>query len=325
MNSNNVIFGMENTKKIAEEISKITNIKLSEAIETTFADGEVSYQSKTTVRNSDVFIVASTSKPVNDNIMKLLIFIDSLKRASAKSINVIFTYYGYARQDRKSKGRQPITAKLVANLLETAGVNKIIAVDLHNPSIQGFFDIPVDDLRGQYVLAETIKKYRNNFSIVSPDHGGAVRARVLSELISSDIEIAIIDKRRTGPNQSEVLGLIGNVENKNVVIIDDMIDTGGTILSAAKTLKEKGAKTVIISATHGLFSRGFDIFQNNQYVEKVIVTNSIYNDEITEEKYSKLQVVDLSPFLSKVLLNQIHSDSISEFYDEIKKKLKEMK
>ncbi|MGV2392559.1 UNVERIFIED_CONTAM: ribose-phosphate pyrophosphokinase [Campylobacter lari] len=274
---NVMIFGMSNCQKLTAEIAKSINIEVSNLTVTQFADGEIMPVSNTAVRGKDVYIVASTSKPVNNNIMELLLFIDSLKRASAKSITVALTYYGYARQDRKAMGRQPIGAKLIADLLQVAGVNKIIAVDLHNVAIQGFFNIPIDDLSGQFPLAKAIKETKTKFTVVSPDHGGTIRARTLAELISDSIKICIIDKRRTGTNQTEVMGLIGDINNQNAVIIDDIIDTGGTIIKAADTVIKNGAKKVIIAATHGLFSKGFDMFENHPGIEKVIITDSIDN------------------------------------------------
>jgi len=245
--SKTVLFALPNVEDLGQKVANKLKIKLSKISRTEFADGETLLKANDTVRSKDVFVLSSNARPVNQNIMELLIFIDSLKRASAKSITVVISYYGYARQDRKAAGRQPIAAKLVADLLEKAGATKVIALDLHNPSIQGFFNIPVDDLKGQYVLAPEIKKV-GRFTVASPDHGGAVRARILAELISNSVDIAIVDKRRTGPNKSETLGILGNVKNRNVVIIDDIIDTGGTIIKAAKALKKAGAKKVLLSA-----------------------------------------------------------------------------
>ncbi|VEU76631.1 ribose-phosphate pyrophosphokinase [Mycoplasmopsis columbina] len=316
MNSKNVIlFGMPNCIPLAEKISKKLNIKLSHITKTTFADGETMLVSDDKVRGQDVYVVASTSRPVNQNVMELLLFIDSLKRASAKSINIVLTYYGYARQDRKENGRQPIGAKLIADLIQTAGASKIVAVDLHNPAIQGFFNIPIDDLRGSYTLAKAIKASKDDFTVVSPDHGGTVRARKLAELISETLKISIIDKRRVGTNQTEVMGLIGNVQNENAVIIDDIIDTGGTILKAVDTLKANGAKKIVVAATHGLFTKGFEMFENNPNVEKVIVTDSIDNSELAN-KFSKLHIVSLDNFLSGVIKCHIEGDSISKLYQQ---------
>ncbi|TNK81708.1 ribose-phosphate pyrophosphokinase [Mycoplasmopsis pullorum] len=318
MNKKDVIlFGLENSIKLAEKISDLLEIPLTPIEKTIYADGEIMMVSTKTVRNKDVFVVANTSRPVNENIMELLLFIDSLKRASAKTITVCLSYYGYARQDRKASGRQPIGAKLVANLLQTAGATKLICVDLHNPSIQGFFDIPVDDLRGQYTLAKAVKETGKKFTVVSPDHGGTVRARKLAELIADTVKISIIDKRRVGVNQTEVMGLIGDIEGQNAVIVDDIIDTGGTILKAVDTLKKHGAKDIIVAASHGIFSRGFDAFENNPNVTMVIVTDSIDNSKLAE-KYSKLKIVSLADFLSDVINVSIKGESISNLYLESK-------
>ncbi|WP_027121450.1 ribose-phosphate pyrophosphokinase [Mycoplasma leonicaptivi] len=317
---NTVLFGMYNTEKLAQKISDLIKIPLSKVVRTVYADGETMLVSEPTVRDKDVFIIASTSRPVNQNIMELLLFIDSLKRASAKSINVILSYYGYARQDRKASGRQPIGAKLVADILQTAGVTKVTCVDLHNPSIQGFFNIPVDDLKGQYPIATALKETGEKFTVVSPDHGGTVRARKLAELIADTVQICIIDKRRTGVNQTEVMGILGNIENQNAVIIDDIIDTGGTILKAVETLKANGAKKVIVAATHGIFTKGFELFENHPDVEKVIVTDSIDNYEL-QAKFKKLHIVSLADFLSKVINASLTGQSISEIYLEYKKEI----
>lgn len=312
-----MLFGMSNSLNLAQKIAKKLKIELTPITKTVFADGEMMLVSEQTVRNKDCYIVASTSTPVNDNIMQLLLFIDSLKRASAKSITILLSYYGYARQDRKAAARQPIGAKLVAELLQTAGATKIIAVDLHNPAIQGFFDIPIDDIRGQYTLAKAIKKYADNFTVVSPDHGGTVRARKLAELISDDLKICIVDKRRIGTNQTEVMGLIGDIEDQNAVIIDDIIDTGGTILKAADTLKKHGAKKIVIAATHGIFTKGFDSFENNPIIDKVFITDSIDNSAWTS-KYKKIQIVSLDEILSKVIEYSTKSESISQLYVNLK-------
>ncbi|KKB26661.1 Ribose-phosphate pyrophosphokinase [Mycoplasmopsis meleagridis] len=313
---NVIIFGMPNCLSLAEKIANRLNLSLSEIKKTTFSDGESMLVSTKAVRGKDAFIIANTSKPVNDNLMDLLLFIDSLKRASVHSITVVLTYYGYARQDRKERGRQPIGAKLVADLLQVSGANKIIAVDLHNPAIQGFFNIPIDDLRGSYTLAKAIKKSKYDFTVVSPDHGGTFRARQLAELISKTVKIGIIDKRRIGTNQTEVMGLIGNVKNQNAVIIDDIIDTGGTILKAVHTLKENGAKKIIVAATHGLFTKGFDVFEKDETIEKVIITDSIDNTYLSS-KYSKLEIVSLDSFLSKIIECHINGTSISEVYENL--------
>ncbi|NQZ29347.1 MAG: ribose-phosphate pyrophosphokinase [Mycoplasmatales bacterium] len=317
-NNETRIFAMENSEVLGKKIADILDIELSTIEKTVFSDGEILVQSTNTVRNKDVFIIASTSTPVNDSIMELLLFIDSLKRASARHITVVNTYYGYARQDRKAKGRQPIGAKLFADLLETAGATKVIGVDLHNPSIQGFFNIPVDDLKGQFVFAPEIKKL-GKFSVVSPDHGGAVRARVLAELVADTVQVAIVDKRRTGPNQSVISGILGDVKDKNCVIIDDMIDTGGTIIKAAEELKRQGAKKILIAATHGIFSKGFKHFEESDAIEQVLITDSIAN--VRNIKSKKLKVVSLDTFLAKIIKATVDGTSVSTIYEQIQNKL----
>ncbi len=312
------LFAMESAELLGQQIAQELGIELSKINKTVFADGEILVQPAETVRNKNVYIVASTSTPVNDNIMELLLFIDAIKRATAKKIIVINTYYGYARQDRKAKGRQPIGAKLFADLLETAGVDKMIAVDLHNPSIQGFFNIPVDDLKGQYVFAPEIVN-TGKFSVVSPDHGGAVRARVLAELVADTVEIAIVDKRRTGPNQSTTSGVLGDVKGHNCVIIDDMIDTGGTIIKAAAELKKNGAKKILIAVTHGIFSKGFQQFDECADIDEVLVTDSIQS--VREIKSNKLKIVSLAKLLTKTIRANADGTSVSEIYEDIQKKL----
>jgi ribose-phosphate pyrophosphokinase len=311
------LFALESAIELGKKISKKINVPLTEVVKTEFLDGERLLVSQETVRNKDVFIVASMGHPVNDNFMDICLFLDSLKRASAKGITLVLTYYGYARQDRKAKGRQPIGAKLVADFLQKAGATKIIAVDLHNSSIQGFFDIPVDDLRGQFVLADKIIKTGKKFTVASPDHGGAVRARILAELISDTIEIAIVDKRRTGPNEAEVMNVLGNVKNKNIVLVDDMIDSGGTIIKATKALKLAGAKQIIVAATHGLFNKGFEMFEECKDIDKVIITDSI-GKVYDFKKFKKLEIVSLDDFLGNIILAVNEEKSISAVYENVK-------
>ncbi|MBZ4212912.1 ribose-phosphate pyrophosphokinase [Mycoplasma sp. U97] len=322
-NNNALLFGMPNCQRLAQKISKIIGLPLTNLTVTKFADGEIMPVSDEAVRGKDVYIIASTSRPVNNNLMELYLFIDSLKRASAKSINVALTYYGYARQDRKASGRQPIGAKLVADFLQTAGASKIIAVDLHNAAIQGFFDIPIDDIRAQFTLAKAIKESHEEFIVVSPDHGGTVRARALAELLSNDIKISIIDKRRVGTNKTEVMGLIGEVKDQNAVIIDDIIDTGGTIIKAAETLKANGAKKIVIAASHGIFSKGFEMFEQNPAIEKVIITDSIDNYDLAKN-FKKLEVVSLDYFLGNIINCSIKGTSISKLYDKFTNEIKQI-
>ena len=315
------LFAMNGSHKLGEKIAKELGVDLDKMNRTVFADGEIIVSAEKTVRNKDVFVVASLSKPVNDNIMELLLFIDSLKRASARTITLAIPYYGYSRQDRKTSGRQPIGAKLLADILQAAGATKIIAVDLHNPSIQGFFNIPVDDLKGQYILAPVVKN-AGKFTVVSPDHGGAVRARILAELVSDSIQIAIVDKRRTGANISEISGILGDVKGQNVVIIDDMIDTGGTIIKAAKALKEVGAKKIIVAATHGLFSRGFEEFDKSEHIDKVLISDSIETVYNIKSTTNKLEIISLSDFMAKAIQATTEAKSITEIYSGMKKNFK---
>ncbi|MCK5866834.1 MAG: ribose-phosphate pyrophosphokinase [Mycoplasmataceae bacterium] len=309
---------MPNVEDLGLRISKEIEIPLTKIKYIKYADGETMLSSERTVRNKNVFVIASTSMPVNDNYMELLLFIDSLKRASAKTITIAISYYGYARQDRKAKGRQPIGAKMIADLLKKVGATKIIAVDLHNPSIQGFFDIPLDDLKAQYILAPEIKK-SGKFTIASPDHGGAVRARVLADIISNSVDIAIVDKRRTGPNESKVMGVLGRVKGNNVVILDDMIDTGGTIIKAAEALKNAGANKIIVAATHGLFNNGFELFDNCDEISSVIVTDTV--PAIRKLKGKKLKIVSVSGIISTAIRATAEGKSISEAYAKMKKKM----
>lgn len=315
---NNIkLFGMPNSEILARKVSEISKIKLTKVKKTSFSDGEIIIHSTETVRNAHVFIICNTSS--SESIIETLLFIDSVKRASAKEIIVINSYFGYSRQDRKSKQREPIGARLMANIFETAGVKKLITVDLHNPSIQGFFNIPVDDLRWSISLASHLKKNDDmKFSIVSPDHGGAVRARVLAELISHTVRIAIVDKRRTGPNTSEIMGILGNVKGKNIIIIDDIIDTGNTILKAAEALKNEGAEKIYIAATHGLFTKSFQPFEESEFIDKVLISDSI--EKVHNIQSSKLVIISLAPFIADVIKAYIESQSISQIYQKIKEK-----
>ena len=294
-----ILFGLENQRELAQKVANNLKIKVTNISKTVFSDGEMLVKSSETVRNKKVYVICSLCS--HDSIIELLLFIDSLKRASAGNIVVISTYMSYSRQDRKASQREPIGAKLIARLLETSGVNKLITFDLHNPSIQGFYDIPVDDLRWMYPLTQSLLKEEKKmkFTIVSPDHGGAVRARRLAELITKEIKIAIVDKRRTGPNVSEIVGLLSDVKDKNCIIYDDIIDTGGTIIKAANYLKEKGAKKIYIAATHGLFSKGFDILEKAESVDLVCVSDSI--PTVKNIKSKKLKIISLENMISKAI------------------------
>lgn len=307
-----VLFGLSSQIELSKAVAKNLKTNLTNTITTTFSDGEILIKSSETVRNKNAYIICSIDS--HNALMELLLFVDSLKRASASKIVVIATYLAYSRQDRKASQREPIGAKLIAKLLESAGVNKIITFDLHNPSIQGFYDIPVDDLRWNYPLTMNLlsEEKKMKFTIVSPDHGGAVRARRFAELITKDIKIAIIDKRRTKPNVSEIVGLLGDVKNKNCIIIDDLIDTGGTIIKAAEHLKNNGAKKIYIAATHGIFSKGFDMFDKNESIDKVLISDSL--PKVKNIKSNKIKIISLEKMISKVIEIDYNSKSMIELY-----------
>ncbi len=305
------LFSLGSNQEIAEEISNYTNIPLAECVVSTFADGEVNVNIEETVRGHHVFVVQSTNKPVNDNYMTLLIMIDALKRASAKSINVIMPYYGYSRQDRKARSRQPISAKLMADLIQTAGASRVITMDLHASQIQGFFNIPIDNMVAFPTIADYFcgKKFEDAV-VVSPDHGGATRARKLAQALS--VPMAIIDKRRPAPNVAEVMAIIGEVKNKTCIIIDDMIDTAGTLTVAAKALKEAGAKEVYASCTHAIFSGPAVDRINNSVLEEVVVTNTIQLPQ--DKKSPKVVPLSVSELFGQAVLNIIYDRPLSGLF-----------
>ncbi len=307
------LFGLSANKKLAEEISKICEIPLSRIDLSRFADGEIGINLEETVRGHHVFLIQPTSSPVNENIMELLITIDAMKRASAKNINVVMPYYGYSRQDRKSKSRQPISAKLVANLIEVAGATRVLAMDLHAAQIQGFFDIPIDNFRAMPILVEYFdnKNFDEEIVIVSPDHGGAVRARNMGE--SMNAPIAIIDKRRPAPNVAEVMGIVGDVEGKIAILVDDMIDTAGTITVAAQALIDAGAKEVYACCTHALLSKPAIDRINNSVLKEVVCTNTI---QLPLAKQSpKLIQLSIANLMAQGILNIIYDKPLSSLFE----------
>lgn len=259
---------------LAKEIVDHIGLPLGNAEVVRFSDGEIQVRLNESVRGADVFVIQSTSAPVNEHLMELLVMVDALKRASAKSINVVIPYYGYARQDRKARARDPITAKLVANLIETAGAHRLITMDLHATQIQGFFDIPVDHLLGIPILAKYfIEKNITNPVVVSPDHGGVTRARKLAERLKAPI--AIIDKRRPEPNVAEIMNIVGYIEGKTAILIDDIIDTAGTITLAANALVESGATEVYACCTHPVLSGPAIERISLSNIKELVVTNTI--------------------------------------------------
>lgn len=295
MKNNITIFALSSNQELANSIADILGTEVGKSVVHHFADGEILVEIEESVRGKDVFIVQSTSNPVTENLMEILVLTDALKRASAKEITAVIPYFGYARQDRKAKPRQPITSRLVADLLSVAGVDRVVTVDLHARQIQGFFDIPVDEMEALPLICRYIKnKNIGDLCVVSPDHGGATRARKMSEAL--DCPIAIIDKRRPKPNVAEVMGIIGDVAGKNCVLIDDMIDTAGTIVAGAQVLKEKGAKDVYIACTHGVLSGPAVERLNNCVAKEVIITDTIAIPE--EKRFDKLVQISVAELLA---------------------------
>lgn len=307
------VFSLSSSKKLAQDISSILGTKVGDCKVHHFADGEILCEIGESVRGKDVFIVQSTSNPVTENLMEILVLTDALKRASAREITAVIPYFGYARQDRKAKPRQPITSKLVADLLTTAGVNRVVTVDLHAAQIQGFFDIPVDEMQALPLLIKYFRKKKvQDLCVVSPDHGGATRARKMSEAF--DCPIAIIDKRRPKPNVAEVMGIIGNVEGKNCILIDDMIDTAGTITAGVDMLKQKGAKDVYIACTHGVLSGPAVERLSTCAAKEVVITNTI---EIPQDKkFDKLVSVSVAGLLAHTIENIENDLPVSDVFTQ---------
>ncbi|KXA14978.1 ribose-phosphate diphosphokinase [Fusobacterium equinum] len=308
------IFAGTSNKELAQKIAEKYGMELGKAEVVRFKDGEVFVKIDETVRGRDVFVVQPTSEPVNENLMELLIFVDALKRASAKSINVIVPYYGYARQDRKSSPREPITSKLVANLLTKAGVTRLLTMDLHADQIQGFFDIPVDHLQALPLMVKYFKSkgfYGDKVVVVSPDIGGVKRARKLAEKL--DCKIAIIDKRRPKPNMSEVMNLIGEVEGKIAIFIDDMIDTAGTITNGATAIMERGAKEAYACCTHAVFSDPAIERLTASSLTEIIVTDSIRLPE--RKKIDKVKILSVDELFAEAINRVVHNQSVSELFE----------
>jgi len=305
------IFSLSANRSLAEEIAARVGTQLADCTSNHFADGEVQVNINETVRGHHCFVVQPTQTPVNENIMELLVMIDALKRASAKTINIVMPYYGYSRQDRKAKARQPITAKLVANLIEAAGATRVMTMDLHASQIQGFFDIPIDDFRAMPIIAKYfIDKNLEDIVVVSPDHGGATRARQLAEHLNSPI--AIIDKRRPKPNVAEVMGLIGEVKGKHAIIIDDMIDTAGTIQIAANALKERGALSVYAACTHPILSGPATERIENSAIKELVTTNTI---NLPKEKLSpKITQLSIGELLAEGILHILNDQPVSSLF-----------
>lgn len=309
---NTLVFALSASTELAHDICKRLNIEPGKISINHFADGEILVTPEESVRGKHVYLVQSTNNPVNDNLMELLIAIDACKRGSAKEINVIIPYYGYARQDRKSKPRQPISSKLVASLIETAGANRVVTIDLHATQIQGFFDIPADDIAANGLIGDYFKEREKgnleNLVVVSPDHGGAVRARKLAEILQ--VPIAIIDKRRPKPNVAVAMNLIGDVEGKTAVIIDDMVDTAGTLATGIQMLRDHGAKKVYATCTHGILSGPAIERLKESGVEEFICTNTI--DQTKNLKaFPSMRVISVAPLIASLIEAVEHNSSLS--------------
>ncbi len=298
---------------LADEIAKYLGIPVGNAKVSRFSDGEIGCVIDESVRGVDVFVVQPTCAPVNENLMELLIMIDAFRRASASRINAVIPYYGYGRQDRKTRARDPITAKLVANIIVEAGAQRVVAVDLHANQLQGFFDIPVDHLPGVPTIGEYFKNkaLSSDAVILSPDVGGVTRARDLAAKLGAPL--AIIDKRRPAPNVSEIMNVIGDVEDKSVIIIDDIIDTAGTICTAAEAMMDKGAQEVFVCCTHGVFSGPAIERLSKAPFKEIVITNTIPLEK--EKMLDNMTVLSIAPLVGEAIL-RIHEDlSVSKLFE----------
>lgn len=313
------VFSGTSNLKLAQDICKILEMELGDISISHFADGEIAVTVNETVRGRDVFLIQPTSKPVNETLMESVIIIDALRRASANKINLIMPYYGYARQDRKSKGREPITAKLVTNLIEASGADRVVSIDLHAGQIQGFFDIPFDHLTARPVIAEYFEKLiekskDEKWTVVSPDLGGVTRARKLADVLG--LPIAIIEKTRPKPNESKIMNVIGEFAGSNCIIIDDIIDTAGTIVNAAETLKVQGAKEVYIAASHGVLSGPAIQRIEESSLKKCVITDTIWHPEL--ENKDKFEVLSMAPMIAETIKSIVNYTSVSDIMKERK-------
>jgi ribose-phosphate pyrophosphokinase len=310
-NKRMMLFSGSSYPVLTDKIAKELGIKAGKVTRTKFKNGEIYVKFDESVRGADVFVVQTCCEPVSDNIMELLIMIDALKRASAGMINAVIPHYGYARQDKKAEGREPITAKLFANLLSVAGMDRAILVDLHAATIQGFFDVPVDHVTAIPIIAKYFKeKNIENGVIVSPDVGGVKRASIFAKRLH--FPLAILDKRRSAPNMAEIEHIVGDVEGKEAIIFDDMIDTGGTLLKAIDMLLRHNAKRVYIGATHPIFSgNAIEGFEKSK-VEEIVVVDTIPLNK--EHKTKKIKVLSIAPLLAKTIKKVYHCKSVSELF-----------
>jgi ribose-phosphate pyrophosphokinase len=299
---------------LVKNIAAYLKMPITEASVRRFADEEIFVEIHENVRGEDVFVVQSTSYPANDNLMELLICIDALHRASASRITAVIPYFGYARQDRKPGPRTPISAKLVANLITVAGADRVLSVDLHAGQIQGFFDIPTDNLYGAPVMSDDIRERFSgrNITVVSPDVGGVVRARALAKRLDN-APLAIVDKRRERPGESEVMNIIGDVGGRFCILIDDIVDSAGTLCNAAGALREAGAEDVVAYCTHGVLSGGAAARVENSTLSELVITNSISGEGA--QPHGKIRILDIAPLLGEAIRRIADESSVSSLFD----------
>jgi ribose-phosphate pyrophosphokinase len=307
-----MLFGGTSNLNLTKEVCDYLNLLPGEMVNKTFSDGETQVEIEENVRGRDTFIIQSTCSPVNDNLMQLLIITDALKRASAKSITAVIPYYGYARQDRKVKPRVPISAKLVADLITVAGVSRVISMDLHVGQIQGYFDIPVDNIFSAPIVLNYIREhFKDSLSIISPDPGGVERARAFAKRL--DASLAIIDKRREAPNVAEAMNIIGDIEGMTAIIVDDMVDTGGTLVQAARALIQNGATRVYACCTHPVLSGDAIKRIKESPIESLVVTNTIPLGQKSSE-CSKIEVISVAEILGEAIKRVYFSKSVSSLF-----------
>ena len=311
-----VVFALTSSIELAKSIVKDLGIPLGKVEVHHFADGEILVEPQETVRGRSVYIIQSTCTPVTESLMEVLVCIDACKRASAGEINVVMPYYGYARQDRKAKAHQPITAKLVADLLSTAGADRVITVDLHATQIQGFFNIPIDDLTAVPMIGYYFKKKNfptDEVCVVSPDHGGATRARKLAEIL--DAPLAIIDKRRPKPNMVEAQNVVGDVEGKICIVVDDICDTAGSLCAGCQILQDHGAKEIYAAVTHGVFSHGAINTIEHSVIKEMVISDTIPLPPEKAAQSSKITVLCIADMIAKTIEAIENHDSVSRVYD----------
>ena len=315
-NNSIMIFTGNSNRELAKKVCEYLNVPGARMTIEKFADGEIHLKSEESVRGKEIYILQSTNPPT-DNLFELLIMIDSLKRASAEKITVIIPYYGYARQDRKTRGREPITAKLVSNLIETAGANRVISIDLHAGQIQGFFDIPSDNLTASLLFARYfLDRKLEDIVIVSPDVGGVNRAKHLSNMIQGST-LAICSKNRIGKDTVESIKLIGEVKDKTAIIVDDIISTASTLRLASQEIEKQGAKAIFACATHGIFIGNSLENLNNCPIREVLVTDSVKIDIQKLDSCKKIQIVSVAPLIGEVIRRIQNQDSVSEVFDQV--------